>query len=204
MRSINRVRRIALVGTQGVGASWAVFYLANGFDVVATDPAPHAEATLRRFIDSAWGTVTALGLSPKASPEHLDFTLDLAEAVSDADFIQESGSDQEPEKIALFSSIADAAPRTSIIASSSSVVSMSVAQGACEHPDRCVIAHPLDPPHLIPLVEVVGGRQTSDKTIRETIAFYQSVGKSRSVCGARSMVTRPAGSTPPCGARSCP
>jgi 3-hydroxyacyl-CoA dehydrogenase len=126
MHLINRVRRIALVGTEGVGASWAVFYLANGFDVAATDPAPHAEPTLRRFIDAAWTTVTALGLSPKASPEHLDFTTDLAEAVSDAQFIQESGSDQESEKIALFSSIADAAPRASIIASSSSVVRMSV------------------------------------------------------------------------------
>src|SRR5262245_20985571 len=99
---MTRVRRIALVGTEGVGASWAVFYLANGFDVAATDPAPHAEATLRRFIDSAWTTVTALGLSPKASPEHLDFTTDLAEAVSDAEFIQESGSDRELEKITLF------------------------------------------------------------------------------------------------------
>jgi carnitine 3-dehydrogenase len=172
-----RVRRVALVGTEGVGASWAVFYLANGFDVAATDPAPHAEATLRRFIDSTWTTVAALGLSPKASPEHLDFTTDLAEAVSDADFIQESGSDQESEKITLFSSIADAAPHASIIASSSSVVSMSVLQAACEHPARCVIGHPLDPPHLIPLVEVVGGQQTSDETICETMAFYESVGK---------------------------
>jgi carnitine 3-dehydrogenase len=177
MHSINRVRRIALVGTEGVGASWAVFYLARGFDVAATDPAPHAEATLRRFIESAWGTVKALGLSPKASPEHLDFTMDLAEAVSDADFVQESGSDQESEKITLFSSIADAAPCGSIIASSSSVVSMTVLQAACEHPERCIIGHPLDPPHLIPLVEVVGGQQTSDETIRGTMAFYESIGK---------------------------
>jgi 3-hydroxyacyl-CoA dehydrogenase len=177
MHSATRIRRVALVGTAGVGASWAVFYLAKGFDVAATDPAPHAEATLRRFIDSAWAAVTALGLSPKASPEHLDFTTDLAKAVSDAEFIQESGSDRAPEQITLLSSIANAAPRASIIASSSSVVGMSVLQAGCEHPERCVIGRPLDPPHIIPLVEVVGGRQTSDETIRETMAFYQSVGK---------------------------
>ncbi len=86
------VRRIAIVGTGVIGASWAAEFLAHGFDVVATDPAPNAEQNLRKYIDAAWPALTAKGLEKNASRERLTFSLDLKEAVSRADLVQENGT----------------------------------------------------------------------------------------------------------------
>jgi 3-hydroxyacyl-CoA dehydrogenase len=171
------VKRIAIVGTGVIGASWAAHYLAHGFDVVATDPAPNAEVNLRNFVDAAWKAVTTLGLSPKASRERLAFTANLQEAVATADFVQENGPERKDFKIKLFADIDAATPADSIIASSSSGLTMSVMQSACKHPERCVIGHPFNPPHLIPLVEVVGGEKTSSEALDQTIAFYAGIGK---------------------------
>lgn len=171
------VRRIAIVGTGVIGASWATLCLARGLDVIATDPAPNAEANLRHFIDTAWPSLEALGLSPKASPEHLWFTPDLGQALMDADFVQESAPERRSLKINLFAEMDRAAPADSIIASSSAGVSISVMQSACRQPERCVIGHPLNPPHIIPLVEVVGGTKTSAQAVQQTMAFYTSLGK---------------------------
>jgi hypothetical protein len=93
------VRRIAIVGTGVIGASWATFYLARGFDVIATDPAPNAEGNLRHFVDTAWPALATLGVSPKASPEHLWFTADVRQASADADFIQENAPEHRELKI---------------------------------------------------------------------------------------------------------
>ena len=171
------VRRIAIVGAGAIGSSWAAFYLARGFDVVATDPVPSAESALRRYIDTAWQALAVLGLSSKASPEHLDFTRDLRQAVSDADFIQENTPDWEGLKIRLFAEMDAAAPPDSIIASSSSLLTMTSMQSCCKHPERCVIGHPFNPAHIIPLVEVTGGTKTSPEAIQRTLAFYASIGK---------------------------
>jgi 3-hydroxyacyl-CoA dehydrogenase len=171
------VRRIAVVGTGAIGSSWAAFYLARGFDVVATDPVRSAESDLRRYIDTAWPALAALGVSSKASPEHLDFTRDLRQAVSDADFIQENTPDREELKIRLFADMDAVAPPDSIIASSSSLLTMTSMQSACNHPQRCVIGHPFNSAHIIPLVEVTGGVKTAPETIQQTLAFYASIGK---------------------------
>jgi len=171
------IRRIAIVGTGVIGASWAAEYLAHGFDVVATDPAPNAEANLRKYVDAAWPALTAMGLSPKASRERLSFTLDMKAAVSDVDLVQENGPERPDFKIRLFADIDAATPADSIIASSSSGITMSVMQSACRHPERCVIGHPFNPPHMIPLVEVVGGEKTSPETVQRAIGFYASIGK---------------------------
>jgi len=171
------IRRIAVVGTGVIGASWATLFLARGFDVTATDPAPNAEANLRRYVDTAWQPLATLGLSPKASPEHLSFTADLSQALADADFVQESAPDLRELKIKLFSAMDEATPADSIIASSSAGLTMSVLQSACDHPERCVIGHPLNPPHIIPLVEVVGGAKTSPEVVQQAMSFYASIGK---------------------------
>ena len=177
MSSTNPIRRIAIVGTGVIGASWAAEYLAHGFDVVATDPAPNAEANLRKYVDAAWPALTAMGLSPKASRDRLSFTLDMKAAVSNADLVQENGPERPDFKIKLFADIDAATPVDSIIASSSSGITMSVMQSACKHPERCVIGHPFNPPHMIPLVEVVAGEKTSPETVERAIAFYESIGK---------------------------
>lgn len=171
------IRRIAVVGTGAIGASWATLFLARGFDVLATDPAPNAQSNLRRFVDTAWPGIAKLGLSPKASPEHLSFTTDLRQALADADFVQESAPEDRELKISLFAEMDKAAPADSIMASSSAGLTMSVLQSACKHPERCVIAHPLNPPHVIPLVEVVGGAKTSPEVLQQAMAFYASIGR---------------------------
>jgi 3-hydroxyacyl-CoA dehydrogenase len=177
MSSDKAIRRIAIVGTGVIGASWAAEFLARGLDVVATDPAPNAESNLRQYIDAAWPALTTMGLSPKASRERLSFSLDMKEAVSQADLVQENGPERPDFKIKLFADLDAATPPDSIIASSSSGLTMTVIQSGCLHPERCVIGHPFNPPHMIPLVEVVGGEKTSAETIQRAIAFYTSLGK---------------------------
>ena len=171
------VRRIAIVGTGVIGASWAALYLARGFNVVATDPAPNAEANLRHFVDAAWKDLTFLGLSPNASIDHLEFTPDMKEALSGADLVQENGPERQDFKIKLFADMDAATPPDSIIASSSSGLTMSVMQSDCKHPERCVIGHPFNPPHIIPLVEIVAGAKTSPEAVQQAISFYKSIGK---------------------------
>src|SRR6201993_623229 len=177
MAKSREIRNVAIVGTGVIGASWAALYLARGLNVVATDPAPSAEAKLRQYIDGAWKDLTALGISPDGSRDHLRFTLDLKEAVANADLVQENGPERKDFKVKLFADMDAAAPKDSIIASSSSGLTMSVMQSACKHPERCVIGHPFNPPHMIPLVEVVAGAKTSPETVHRALEFYRSIGK---------------------------
>src|SRR5215470_7786629 len=88
------IKKIAIVGTGVIGASWAAQYLARGFDVVATDPAPNAEANLRKYVDGAWRQLMVIGLSPGASKDRLSFTADMKEALAKADFVQENGPER--------------------------------------------------------------------------------------------------------------
>jgi 3-hydroxyacyl-CoA dehydrogenase len=171
------VRRVAIVGTGVIGASWAAQYLARGFDVIATDPAPNAEANLRKYVDEAWPALTDIGISPGASRDRLAFTSTMKKALAQADFVQENGPERPDFKIKLFADMDDATPPDSIIASSSSGLTMTVIQSGCKRPERCVIGHPFNPPHIIPLVEVVGGAKTSSEAIQQAMAFYASIGK---------------------------
>src|SRR5262249_42311801 len=104
------IRRIAIVGTGVIGASWAAQYLARGFDVVATDPAPNAETNLRKYVDEAWEMCTSIGLSPGASRDRLSFIADMKEALSNADFVQENAPERPEFKIKLFADMDDATP----------------------------------------------------------------------------------------------
>ena len=171
------IHRIAIVGTGVIGASWSAFYLARGFDVVATDPATNAEANLRKYIDAAWPLLTGIGLSDGASCDRLTFTTSMQQALSTADFVQENGPERPDFKMKLFADMDAAAPVDSIIASSSSWITPSVMQSQCVHPERVLVGHPINPPHVIPLVEVVGGKKTADEAVRRAMAFYTSIGK---------------------------
>src|SRR3984885_5657307 len=177
MAKNKEIRNIAIVGTGVIGASWAALYLARGFNVTATDPAPNAETNLHQYIDAAWKDLTIIGLSPNASPDHLEFTLNMTQALSEADFVQENGPERQDFKIKLFADMDAATPPDSIVASSSSGLTMSVMQSACKHPERCVIGHPFNAPHVLPLVEVVAGAKTSPEAVDRAISFYTSIGK---------------------------
>ncbi|HTU35419.1 MAG TPA: 3-hydroxyacyl-CoA dehydrogenase NAD-binding domain-containing protein [Candidatus Acidoferrum sp.] len=173
-----QIRKVAIVGTGLIGASWAAQYLASGFDVIATDPAPNAEAALRKCVDDAWELLTAIGLAAGASRDRLTFTADLKEAVSKADFVQESVPERFAVKTKVFTQMDEAAPAETILASSASGITIDMIQPGCKHhPERCVLGHPFNPPHVIPLVEVVGGAKTSEAVIERTMAFYASIGK---------------------------
>jgi 3-hydroxyacyl-CoA dehydrogenase len=171
------VRRIAIVGTGVIGASWAAEYLARGFDVVATDPGPNAEANLHKYVDEAWEQLEAIGLSPGASRDRLTFTPDMKAALAQADLVQENAPERPEFKMKLFADMDDATPLDSIIASSSSGITPSVMQSKCKRPERVLVGHPFNPPHIIPLVEVVGGAKTSPDAIQAAMAFYTSIGK---------------------------
>ncbi|MGY3149681.1 3-hydroxyacyl-CoA dehydrogenase [Bradyrhizobium sp. USDA 3397] len=178
MTNTKPIRRVAIIGTGVIGASWAAQYLAKGLEVVATDIAPGAETVLRKFVKSAWPALERLGLSPGASLTNLKFTADLAEALVDVDLVQENGPERLDFKQRLYKQLDELLPPDVIIASSSSGIKMSdIQRGAALHPERCVIGHPFNPPHLIPLVEVVGGTKTSEEIIQRAIAFYKSIGK---------------------------
>ncbi|NLS69573.1 3-hydroxyacyl-CoA dehydrogenase [Bradyrhizobium brasilense] len=178
MTNIKPIRRITIIGTGVIGASWASLFLAKGLQVVATDPAPNAETSLRKFVDTAWPALTRLGLSPGASQSNLKFTADLPQAVANADLVQENGPERIEFKQKLYGQLDELLPADVIIASSSSGLTMSeIQKGATAHPERCVIGHPFNPPHLIPLVEIVGGTKTSEETIRRATEFYASIGQ---------------------------
>jgi len=171
------IRRIAIVGTGLIGASWAAEYLARGFDVVATDPAPNAESNLRKLVDEAWEDLTSIGLAKGASRDRLKFTTSMKEALSAADFVQENGPERPDFKMKLYAEMDEVVPVDSLLASSSSGITPTVIQSQCKHPERVVIGHPFNPPHIIPLVEIVGGSKTSSDAIQRAIRFYASIGK---------------------------
>jgi 3-hydroxyacyl-CoA dehydrogenase len=172
------IRRVTIIGTGVIGASWAALYLAKGMEVVATDIAPNAEAALKRFVDAAWPALKRLGLAPGASLSKLSFTPKIEVAVVGADLVQENGPERLDFKQKLYEQMDDLLPADVVIASSSSGLTMSEIQSACRsHPERCVIGHPFNPPHLVPLVEIVGGAKTSEETIERAAEFYKSIGR---------------------------
>ena len=171
------IHRIAIVGTGVIGASWAAYYLARGLDVVASDPAPNAEANLRKYIDEAWSELTTIGLSQGASRDRLSFTTNMQEALSQADLVQENAPERPDFKMKLYAEMDEVTPVDSLLASSSSGITPTVIQSKCKHPERVVIGHPFNPPHIIPLVEVVGGSKTSPDAVQQAMKFYAAIGK---------------------------
>ena len=175
--SADQVQRVAVVGTGVIGASWVAYFLARGLDVTATDPADGAEERLRAAVARHWPTLQAMGLAAGASPDRLRFCAQLEDAVADADFVQENGPERVDLKTALYARMDAAAPPTALLASSSSGLAVSAMQSGCRHPERVVLGHPFNPPHLIPLVEVGGGAHTAPEAVARAMDFYTAIGK---------------------------
>lgn len=171
------IARVAVVGTGVIGASWAAFFLARGLDVTATDPAPGAEQRLRDAVQRHWPTMVRMGLAEGASIDRLRFDPVLESALEGCDFVQENGPERADFKADLYERMDAAAPPHVLLASSSSGLAVSVMQVRCESPQRVVLGHPFNPPHLIPLVEVGGGEGTSPEAIQRTMDFYTALGK---------------------------
>lgn len=171
--SESQVKTVAIVGTGVIGAGWAALFLAHGLDVVASDPAPGAEEALRTFVGRALGDLARLNIKGEGT---LSFTTDVQEAAAGADFVQENAPERLALKAALLAEIDAAAPAHAIIASSTSALLRSQTVAECTTPERVIVGHPFNPPHLVPLVEIVGSSPDAD-AVRRAEAFYQSVGK---------------------------
>jgi carnitine 3-dehydrogenase len=171
------VRTVAIIGTGVIGGGWAAHFLRMGYDVVAWDPAPAALSRLGALVDSAWPALERLGLRGDASRDRLQNAASIGDALADADFVQESSPEVLDAKIALLAEI-DALTRPDVVvASSTSGFMMSDLAVATATPGRFVVGHPFNPPYLVPLVEVVGGRDTDPDAVAWAEAFYRHAGK---------------------------
>jgi carnitine 3-dehydrogenase len=168
---------VAVVGTGLIGSSWAAYFLANGLAVRAFDPAPAFSDKLVAFIERAWPSLTSLGLARTPWQGRLLTTPSLQDAVQGAAWVQESGPENIALKRELFAQMDEAAPPDTILASSSTALMASQIQERVRGAHRVIIGHPFNPPHLVPLVEVVGGAKTSPETIERAMRFYESIGK---------------------------
>ncbi|MEU0925805.1 3-hydroxyacyl-CoA dehydrogenase NAD-binding domain-containing protein [Streptomyces malaysiensis] len=172
------VRRVACVGAGVIGGGWVAHFLARGYDVTAWDPAPDAEEKLRRLVDAAWPALERIGLADGASPDRLTVAATAEEAVADAQFVQESAPEKLELKRSLLARLDAATPAGVVIASSTSGYPMTDMQTEAADPGRLVVGHPFNPPYLIPLVEVVGGKQTDAAAVEWASRFYKVAGKS--------------------------
>lgn len=171
----NSIKKVTVVGTGVIGNGWISRFLSQGYDVVATDPAKNAEVRMRQCIENAWPALEKQGLAEGASKDRLTFELDLAKAVADADLIQENVPEREELKRKVLAEIDHFSKSEAIIASSTSGLKPSILQEDCQRPERVIVAHPFNPVYLIPLVEVIGGKDTSPETINISEQFYQSI-----------------------------
>lgn len=173
------VERMALVGGGVIGSGWAIRCLAQGLDVVVTDPASGAEDAVRETVRRVWPTMEAAGCADGASPDRLTFASDIETAVTGADFVQENVPEREDVKRAVIAEISKhvpGGPDGVIIASSSSGLLPTTIQADAVDPGRVLVGHPFSPLYILPLVEVVGGEQTTDAAILSAAAFYESIG----------------------------
>ena len=173
----DKVERVAVIGAGTIGASWATQFLAKGLDVTVYDPGPDSESRIRGFIDKAWPTLERLGLDASADPEKLRFVDDPADAVTEADFVQESGPENLEAKRDLYARLEPKLPPATVVASSTSGFMPSELRAGRVGPERYVVGHPFNPPHLIPLVEVVGGSNVDPAVFDWAVAFYTWLGK---------------------------
>ncbi len=171
------VKSVAIISTGVIGASWAAYFLSRGLDVRAADPGPDAEAKCRDYIDRAWPALERLGTAPGASSKALKWCGDVAGAVDGAGFIQENAPERKDIKDAVYDQIEDTLGSDVIVATSSSGLLVSDLQKGRKAGARYVLGHPFNPPHLIPLVEVLGGKETDPAAIDWALAFYKAQGK---------------------------
>ncbi len=169
------IERAAVVGCGVIGAAWASRMLLSGVDVVVSDPSPDAEATLTDVMANAIAAWDDLGLSTNTRGTYR-IAASIADAVADAQFIQESVPERPEIKATVLAEIEAAAPTDTIIGSSTSGIRASVMQETMTNPERLVVGHPYNPVYLLPVVEVVGGDQTPIENVRRAQSIYAGIG----------------------------
>lgn len=170
-------KQTAVLGAGVIGASWTALFLASGRDVAVHDISPTTERSVRDYIGRAWPTLEHLGLVKGGSPERVRFCKSAAEAVEGASFIQENVPERIDIKHALYREIEPSLGADAVVATSASGLTLSEMQEGWKDPSRFVLGHPFNPPHLIPLVEVMGNERTADGVVEAAERFYAAVGK---------------------------
>ncbi len=170
-----KIKTVGIAGTGLIGAGWAARLLIHGFNVIAYDVSPTAEAKLKAQIKTAWPSMEKLLGKPKKKGK-LSFTTDLKEMAGKADFIHEAAPEREDLKIKLFKDIDAIAEPHVIISSSSSGFLPTKLQSECKHPERVIIGHPFNPVYLLPLVETVPGAKTSPEMMDKAGRYFESIG----------------------------
>lgn len=170
--------RVAALGGGLIGRSWTALFLSAGHSVTVYDPDPAAPDRVRHSVADAWPVLTALGLATTAAPTgELAFSRDARSAVEGATFVQESVPERVELKHELYAAVEPALDADAVVASSASGLTLNELQGGWADPSRLVLGHPFNPPHLIPLVEVMGNERTAPGVVAAARAFYESVGK---------------------------
>lgn len=171
------VTHAATLGGGVIGQSWTALFLAAGRSVAVFDPDPGVEPRVRSAVDAAWPVLTKLGLTDRGDPGRLVFCESARAAVEGAQFVQESAPERVDLKHELYATIEPALGETAVVASSASGLTLTELQAGWRRPSRFVLGHPFNPPHLIPLVEVMGNEHTDPGVVDWARAFYESVGK---------------------------
>ena len=187
LRKPESVATIALVGAGLIGAGWAVQFLMAGYRVVAWDPAARWSDHLLTYVRRAFANLQVDENQQVLLLENLVFADCCDDAVSLADFVQENGPEDIEVKRSLLEEIASIAPEDVVIASSTSGLLMSDLQQGCHAPSRLVVGHPFNPVYLMPLIEVVAGRQTSTIVVDWLCSFYRSIEKEPVACKAETV-----------------
>ncbi|MET9414374.1 3-hydroxyacyl-CoA dehydrogenase NAD-binding domain-containing protein [Streptomyces klenkii] len=170
-------RRAAVIGGGVIGTSWAGLFLAHGMDVVLSDPRPGVRDQVLTGLDEIAPALAELGLPTENLTARLRFEADPATAVADADVVQENGPERLPVKQRIWQAVEQAAPAHALLATSTSGIPATAIAEAMRQPERLVVGHPFNPPHLVPLVEIVPGERTSARTLEQAHAFYTALGK---------------------------
>ena len=176
-RSPTEVKNITCIGAGPIGGGWTAHFLAQGYRVKTYLHDAAEIAALENLLETAWGSLTEMGLATDASLDHFSWTTVLEEAVSEAEFIQESIPEVLALKQTLYQQLGNIVDPQVVIASSTSGLSMSDIQSDCSTPQRTVVGHPFNPPYLLPLVEMIGGKATAPHTVEWTRQFYETAGK---------------------------
>ena len=179
MFPLAKPKRIGLIGTGSVGSGWASVYIARGYDVVASDPSPQAEERTRAFIADTWDALRKLGVAERASfpDDKLTFAARAGDVASSVDLVHENAPESLELKRAVYDEIEEAAPPTLVVASSTGGLRPTDLQARMRHPERLVVCHPFNPPHLVPLIEIIGGEKTAPEVVDWALEFFCALGK---------------------------
>lgn len=172
-------RRVAIVGAGLIGCAWAAIFARAGWQVRLTDPhgPTHAEAPARVARELQALARHGLAQEPDAAAARVSMAASLADAVKDVAFVQENGPEKVEDKIAIFAELDRLAPPDALLASSTSAIVASRFTENLPGRARCLVGHPVNPPHLIPLVELCGAPWTAPETITRAREIYRSIGQ---------------------------